>query len=89
MLYRLADRLLLLKYYDNKMVKLPGVPLFWHLHVADQQQQQKKTNKVFQLRILDKLRQTRDCEQLQHRQKIPGVIFAIRCFSFMEYSKFE
>ena len=38
MLYKLADRLSLLKCYDNKMVKLPGCSsVEGHLHVANQQ----------------------------------------------------
>ena len=43
MLYCLADRLLLLKCYDNKMVKLRGCPS--EAHVAGQQQQKKNEEK--------------------------------------------
>ena len=38
----LATRLLLVKCYDNKMVKLPGWPSQGYLHVANQQKRTRK-----------------------------------------------
>ena len=42
MLLKLADRLLLLKCYDRKMVKLPGCSFVVYPHVADQKKKKKK-----------------------------------------------
>ena len=42
MLLKLADRLLLLKCYDRKMVKLPGCSFVVYPHVADQKKKKKR-----------------------------------------------